>query len=228
MSAPRSRNHRNLALSALALTALAAWPVVGAADDIESQARRARGGAGLRIGTWQVQDLAEPASGSASETASFEGWFQKGLDLHLVLENTVGFWQRKESSTESAPLGFETTRDLDTYLVPTMSALKIYPVTRPSSPLEPYLSAGLGAVMRIQREEVTSTDPLVLPTKATTMATGLGISTGAGIEWNPGGPFGVRLGGHYQWATFSEQATGQRMYRGPGANVGLTYKFRYQ
>jgi opacity protein-like surface antigen len=211
------------------MLSLSAWPREGAAsDDLAALAKRARSGAGLRVGTWQVQDLVDPPSGSSSVTPSVEGWFQKGLDLHLVLENTVGFWQRKESSTEPAGLGFETERENDTYLVPTMSALKFYPATRPSSPLEPYISAGVGPVLRIQRERVTSTDPLVLPTRATTIVTGLGITTGAGVDWNPGGPFGVRIGGHYQWASFGDNASGKRMYRGPGVNVGVTYSFRYQ
>src|SRR5262249_15135317 len=112
--------------------------------------------------------------------------------------------------------------------VPALTAVKMYPVTRPTSRFEPYLAAGLGPVLKIQREKVTSTDPLVLPSDATTIVTGFGIQTGAGIDWSPGGPFGLTLGGHYQWASFGENASGPRMYRGPGLNVGVTYHFRYE
>jgi len=221
--------HQTLTLIAAALLSLTAWPCAGAAgDDIEMRMKRARGGAGLRVGTWQVRDLDEPPTGSSSESPSFEGWFQKGLDLHLVLENTLGFWQRTESSTESGPLGAATRRERDTYVVPTLTALKIYPATRPSSPLEPYVAAGVGVALRIEREQVSSTDPLVPPTDDTTIHTGLGIQTGAGIDWNLSGGFGLTLGGHYQWATFGQNVSGRRLYRGPGANVGLTYRFRYE
>jgi opacity protein-like surface antigen len=219
---------RTLTLT-IAASLLASWPGRSAAGDlIESQASRARGGAGLRVGIWQVRDLADPPSGTASESANYEGWFQKGLDLHLVLESTLGFWQRTESSTEPGPLATETKRDVNTYLVPAMTAVKLYPVTRPSSPLEPYVSAGVGAVMRIQRNQVSSTDPMVLPVDETSIQTGLGIQTGAGVDWNPPGPFGVRLGGQYQWASFGENTPGTKLYRGPGVSVGVTYHFRYQ
>ena len=222
------KNH-TLTLIATALLSLTAWPCAGAAgDDIEMRTKATRGGAGLRVGTWQVRGLDEPPTGTTSESLSFEGWFQKGLDLHLVLENTLGFWQRTESSTEPGALGTSMRRELETYVVPTLTALKIYPATRPSSPLEPYVSAGVGVALRIERAQVSSTDPLVLPADDTTIGTGLGIQTGAGIDWNVSGTFGLTLGGHYRWATFVENVSGKRLYRGPGVNVGLTYRFRYE
>lgn len=222
-------NGRTLIWAAIALLSLAVAPPSHAAgDDVEARTKRARGGAGIRVGTWHVLDLDTPPSGSSSESASFEGWFQKGLDLHLALESTMGFWQRTQSSTESGSLGAVTQREQQTYLVPTLTALKLYPATRPSSPLEPYLLAGVGVVLGIDREQVASTDPLVPVGEFTTLRTGLGIQTGAGIDWNPGGAFGVTLGGRYQWATFGEDVGGQRLYRGPGVNAGLTYRFRYE
>jgi len=229
MRAIRGRNGQTLTWVVIALLSLTVSPSAGAAgDDIEIRAKRARGGAGIRVGTWLVRDLEVPPSGSSSESASLEGWFQKGLDLHLALESTVGFWQRSQSSTESGSLGAETRREQQTYLVPTLTALKIYPATRPSSPIEPYVAAGIGVVLGIDREQVSSTDPLVPSGELTTFHTGLGIQTGAGIDWNSGSAFGMTLGGRYQWATFGEDVRGKRLYRGPGVNVGLTYRFRYE
>jgi len=223
MKVIRGCNARTLTLIATAVLALAAWTRSSASSDFSTEApQRTRGGAGLRAATWQVIDLDD-----VSGITQYEGWFQKGLDLHLVLESTLGYWQHTESSTEPGPLSTETTRELYTYLVPALTAVKMYPVTRPSAALEPYLAAGLGPVLRIQREKVTSTDPLVVPTDETSIQTGLGIQTGAGVEWSPPGAFGLALGGYYQWATFGQNVSGRRMYRGPGMNVGLTYRFQY-
>ena len=215
-----------LTLAATALVSIAASS--HAAENVEDQAKRARGGAGLRVGDWQVVKLSDPASGSASETMAFEGWFQKGLDLHIAMENTIGFWQRTQTSTVSGGLGSETTSEVQAYLVPTLTSLKIYPMTRPSSPIEPYLSAGVGVVLGIVREKVTSTDPLVIPGESVGMHTGLGIQTGAGLDLNPAGMFGLTVGGRYQWATFGEDVGGAKMYRGPALNAGVTYRFRYE
>jgi hypothetical protein len=226
MKANRRGYARTLTLIAATLLALGASPrtsAAGASDYIiEAPPQRARGGAGLRAATWQVVDLDD-----ASGITQYEGWLQKGLDLHLVLESTLGYWQHDESTTTPGPLSTETTRELYTYLVPALTAVKMYPVTGPSASFEPYLSAGLGPVLRIQREEVTSTDPVVIPSDETSIQTGLGIQTSAGLDWRPPGAFGLTLGGYYQWATFGQNASGRRMYRGPGVNVGLTYRFQY-
>jgi len=229
MPARLGRRSRTFMPIVIALVVLASSPSWGAAgDDAETGAKRARGGGGLRAGSWQVDGLDEPASGSASESITAEGWFQKGLDLHLALESTLGFWQRTQSSTETGSLGAETDRELHTYLVPTLTTLKIYPFTRPSSPLEPFLAAGVGVVLGIDQEKVSSTDPLVPSDNSTTFHTGLGIQTGVGMDWNSGSPFGLTLGGRYQWATFAEDVGGQALYRGFVVNAGVTYHFQYQ
>jgi hypothetical protein len=226
MKANRGLNPRALTLIAAAALTLAASPrtsAAGANDFIlEAPPQRVRGGAGLRAATWQVVDLAD-----ASGITQYEGWLQKGLDLHLVLESTLGYWQHEESSTTPGPLSTETTHELYTYLVPALTAMKMYPVTKPTAALEPYLAAGLGPVLRIQREKITSTDPLEIPSDETRIETGFGIQSSAGLDWSPPGAFGLSLGGSYQWATFGQNASGRRMYRGPGVNVGLTYRFQY-
>jgi hypothetical protein len=199
----------------------------GAADtDIELQAKHARQGAGLRFGTWQVRNLVDPAGGSASTSPAFEGYFEKGLDRHLSWESTVGFWRRTQSATEQGTFG-ATQRELNSYLVPTFTALKVHPFTGPSAVIEPYLSAGVGFVLGIDRESASSTDPLGPNGESTRFGTGFGLKTGAGLAWRPGNAFGLSVGGGYQWASFGEDVGGERTYEGFGANMGVTYRFQY-
>jgi opacity protein-like surface antigen len=227
MTANRDRRGRALIAIAASLLMCAALPLWSAADDtVEAGAKRARGGGGVRAGDWQVHGLEAPANGSDSETITVEGWFQKGLDLHLAMESTLGFWQRTQNSTQSGSLGTESRHETNTYLVPTLTTLKMYPLTRPANPLEPFLAAGVGVVLGIDQEKVTSTDPLVPSGTGTTFHSGLGISTGVGMDCNTGSPFGLTIGGRYQWATFGEKVGGAALYRGFVANAGLTYRFQ--
>jgi hypothetical protein len=225
MSDILGRNGRKLmVMCALLLLATGAAPsAAGTVGDLV--ANPIRGGAGLRVGSWNVLDLESPANGSSWESVAVEGWFQKGLDRNLVLENTLGFWQRNLTTTESGSLGEQTDRERQVYLVPTMTAVKLYPVTSNPTPLEPYLLAGVGLALGIEREQVSSTDPLVATGSSTRMQAGLGIQTGGGVEWRSGGPFGLAVGGRYQWATFSESVGGRGLYRGPGFMAGVTYRF---
>ena len=229
MPANRGRTGRTsipIVVAFLTLAAFPSWSTAG--DDIEASTKRARGGGGVRAGDWQVHELEDPANGSSSETITVEGWFQKGLDLHLAVESTLGFWQRIQNSTQPGALGTESRRELNTYLVPTLTSLKVYPLTLPSSPLEPFLAAGVGAVLAIDQEKVTSTDPLVPSGSAAAFHSGLGIQTGVGMDLNTGSPFGFTLVGRYQWATFGEKVGGEALYRGFAANAGLTYRFQYR
>lgn len=223
------RNGRNLVLGVFALVALAAWPTRAMADAGSGLATPAiRGGAGIRVGSWNVQDLPVPATGSTWESVTVEGWLQKGLDRNLVVESTLGYWQRNRTSTETGSLGEETTRELQTYIVPMITALKLYPAGRATGPFEPYLLAGVGLALGLDRENVSSTDPLVPTGETSVIRTGIGIQTGAGVEWNPGGQFGLAVGGRYQWASFSEDVGGKGLYKGPGLTAGVTYRFRYE
>lgn len=228
MSRLDGRHGRNL-LVTIALLSVATWPSLAAAQaGGELMSNPIRGGAGLRVGNWQVRGLVAPANGSSWESVAVEGWLQKGMDRNLVVETTLGFWQRNQTTSEPGSFGSQVDRELQTYLVPMLTALKLYPVTRNSTPIEPYLLAGVGLALGIDREQVTSTDALVPSGDNTAIRTGLGIQTGAGVEWNPGGQFGLAVGGRYQWASFSEAVGGKGLYRGPGLTAGITYRFRYQ
>ena len=211
----------------LALLALVTWPALATAAGIGSPGLASpRGGAGLRVGTWSVQDLPTDPSGSSWESVTVEGWFQKGLDQHLVIENTLGFWQRSQSATEDTGFG-QIEWKTETYVVPMTTALKVYPMSQGSTPFEPYLLAGVGAVLGIDRASATSTDPLVVPADETRVRTGLAIQTGAGLELRTASPFGVMVGARYQWASFAEDVGGKGLYRGPGVTAGITYRFQH-
>ena len=117
------------------LLCLSACPTSGlAADDSEALTRRARNSGGLQGGAWQVADLSAAPGGTDSHTASIEGWFQKGLDLHLAIETTLGFWQRTQTVTQSGTLGTQSQTEMQSYFVPTLTTLKLYPATLPSAP----------------------------------------------------------------------------------------------
>lgn len=223
MATLRATTRRNHALFVLAvlLPAIAIVRVAGAAESSPGRA-----GAGLRVGSWEVRDLTAPAGGDASETANYEGWFQKGLDAHLVMENTLGFWQRTQSWSEAGPVTGQTDTKITSYLVPMMTSLKILPVTRASSPFEPYVSAGLGVVFAVDKQSLSSTDPTVVDGDDVAFQTGFGVQAGGGLDWNTGTPFGITLGVRYQWASFNEDVGGRRMYRGPVFGAGVTYRFQ--
>jgi opacity protein-like surface antigen len=229
MPAIRARNQAFKAIAIILLSVVCSNSLAAANDDPSVQAKRARGGGGLRVGTWQVVGLDEPGAPSSTESVAAEGWYQKGFDLHIALESTMGFWQRTQTVTEVGSVaGTGTERKIQSYLVPTMSTLKLYPATRPSSPLEPYLAAGVGIVLGIDHQDVSTTDPIVAPGTTNTFHTGLGIQTGAGLEWNSPSAFGLTVGGRYQWASFAEDVGGKALYRGPAYFGGVTYRFQYQ
>jgi outer membrane protein W len=227
---PFSR-HRKIGSYAAAVMAvivtLAAVPTRAADDDVEVRTKRARNGGGLRIGTWDVRGLETPSGGSSSEGLAFQGYFQKGLDLHLAWENTIGFWNRKESFTDTSPVGGGATIETKTYVVPTLTALKLYP-TRPSAVIEPYLMAGLGLVLALDRSETSSTDPFVPSSDETALHTGLGLTAGLGLDWKLSRALGLTAGGGYQWVAFGEDVAGDRTYEGIGVHGGLTYRFQYE
>ena len=59
------------------------------------------------------------------------------------------------------------------------------------------------------------------------MLPGVGASLGAGVEWRFSAAFGLTAGGHYTYIQFFEDLAGERLYRGTGARLGMTYRFQY-
>jgi len=206
-----------LALTAASTAAYAADPT----DEVVSGAQRARGGAGLQVSSWQPD---APAGLSHSETAAFQGYLQKGLDMHLAWENTLGYWQRTTSWSETQPLIGTTNHQLQTHLVPMVTALRVYPLTKPGFPVEPFMSAGVGPVLGIQQQRTTGG---LTPGNTTSMLTGLGVRAGAGVDLRAGPAFGITVGGHFESASFGQDMVGDRLYQGWGVDAGLSYRFQY-
>jgi len=206
-----------LALVACASIARAAEPT----DDIAAESQRARNGAGLQISSWQPD---KPAGFQSDQTIAFHGYLQKGLDQHLAWENTLGYWRRTTSWTETQLLG-TTTHQLQTHLVPALTALRLYPVTMASNRVEPYVSAGAGPVLGFQQE--TSSGSLA-PADANTMHAGLGTRVGVGVDVQTSEAFGLTVGWHFASASFGQDMAGERLYTGWGADAGLVYRFQYR
>jgi hypothetical protein len=215
---------RHAWISLLALSLLVA-PALAFAADVAAGASGDRRGAGLRVGRWDVQDLDLASGETANESVLIEGFFQKPLDQNLVIENTLGFWQRTSEYT-STGFGGTTTFENTTYLVPMVTALKLYPMGRSANVVEPYLLGGVGFVLGIDRGQISGNDPVYPAGESTALQSGLGIQTGAGLEWTGNGQFGLAVGARYQWASFADDVGDKGLFKGPGFTAGLTYRFR--
>lgn len=191
------------------------------ADESNTGTERLRNGAGLQMSSWQPD---KPVGLDNTGTLAFQGYLLKGLDLHLAWDNTLGFWQRTSKWSETSILG-TTNHELDTYLVPTITALRFYPLTTPEKLVEPYVSAGLGPVLGVQQQKASGN---LAPTNTTTMVAGLGVRAGVGVDIRSNGPFGVAVGTHFESASFGEDMQGERLYQAWGADFGLTYRFQYR
>jgi hypothetical protein len=217
-------NARNAWIPLLLLLSVVS-PALAFAANVAGGASGDRHGAGLRVGRWDVQDLDLATGETANESVLIEGFFQKPLDRNLVVENTLGFWQRTRDYT-STGVGGTTTFENTSYLVPMLTALKLYPMGHAANVVEPYLLGGVGFVLGIDRGQVSGNDPVYPAGESTALQSGLGIQTGAGLEFNGNGQFGLTVGGRYQWASFSDDVGGKGLYRGPAFTAGLTYRFR--
>ena len=221
MNGTNARNN----FAPLLVLALVVSPALAFAANVADGGGVGRRGAGLRVGRWDVEDLNLAAGETGDESVLIEGWFQKPADQNLVIENTIGFWQRTKEYT-STGIGGTTTFENTSYLVPMMTALKLYPMSRAASIVEPYLLGGVGYVLGIDRGQISGNDPLYPAGESTALQSGLAIQTGAGLEFNGNGQFGLTVGGRYQWSSFSDDVGGKGMYKGPAFTAGLTYRFR--
>src|ERR671914_1803135 len=139
---------------ALAITVLS-QNVIAQTDTLTEQRVKAmRRGAGLRVGMWDVRGLAQVSGARVNESPLFEGYFQKGLDLHLALENTVGVYRREQRLTRPGGIGGGTVEEkVAAYVIPQFTSLKFYPFTRPEQRFEPYLSGGAGGTIGVDDRE---------------------------------------------------------------------------
>jgi hypothetical protein len=192
------------------------------ADSIERRVKRQRQGAGLRVGAWRVTGLTEVSGAEYSTTPAFEGYFQRGLDRHLVIETSAGFWRRSQragSGTGSESIG--------SYVIPLLTALKLYPATGPEQNLEPFVTAGVGFTLGVDDRNTISGGLLGGGGSSTAMIAGVGIKGGGGVEYRLGRAFGFSALAGYQYVRFFEQVGSTRSYKGLTAMGGLTYRFQY-
>lgn len=221
---------RAMASVALGITVLCRDAVAQADTLAERRAKEMRRGAGVRVGVWDVRGLGEVSGARVSESPLFEGYFQKGLDLHLALENTVGVYRREQRITRSGGLGGGTVEEkVAAYVVPQFTSVKLYPFTRPEQQFEPYISGGAGLTIGIDDRENSGSGSLLGGggESGTGFVAGFGLKGGLGIELRFSEAFGAAVGGRYQWVRFFGELAGERTYRGLGADVGLTYRFQY-
>jgi hypothetical protein len=208
-------------LAILALTVV--QPVVAQQkqeSEEEKNARLARQGAGLRAGVWQVKELA-----TGDESAPFvEGYFQRGLDLHLVMESSAGVWRNQQTLRRTGTLGGTTEEEISTYIVPLLTSIKFLP-TKPGAAVEPFIIAGIGFALGIG--ESAGTGGLLASGGGTQMMTGFGAKGGAGVELKLGNAFGATVSGRYQWIKLQENLGSDDTYRGLGFEAGLRYRFQY-
>jgi hypothetical protein len=212
-------------------TAVLSQTVLAQTDTLtEQRAKAMRRGAGLRVGVWDVRGLSEVSGARVNESPLFEGYFQKGLDLHLALENTVSVYRREQRLTRPGGIGGGTVEEkVAAYVIPQFTSLKLYPFTRPEQRFEPYIAGGAGLTIGVDDRENSESGGLLGGggESGVGFVAGFGLKGGLGIELRFSEAFGAAAGGRYQWVRFFGELAGERTYRGLGADVGLTYRFQY-
>jgi hypothetical protein len=202
-------------------------------NDIEAEAKRSRSGAGLRGGSWTLQGHTTPSGATETRTPLFEGYFAKGIDLHLALENSVSFWRLSQKATTSGGglLGGGTsTQVINSYIIPQLTAIRAHPFTRPTAPVEPYLLAGVGLTLGVEDRSGESGGIFgVGGSSGTSFNMGIGGAGGVGVEWHATQAFGLAAGVRYQYVKFLNGSLGGNdVYKGYGFQGGVTYRFQYR
>ncbi|HWO88745.1 MAG TPA: hypothetical protein VNL98_06310 [Gemmatimonadales bacterium] len=189
----------------------------------ERRAQRARSGAGLRLGSWRVSGLAERSGASYSVSPSFDAYWQRGLDRHLVMETGFGLWRREETATSTS--GSET---VGAYIVPLLTSVKLYPFTGPEHSTEPFLAVGAGFTLGVDDRQTVSGGLLGgSGGGGTTMIAGVGLRAAAGVEYRFSRAFGLQAAASFQYVRFFEQLAGERTFKGAQLAGGFTYRFQY-
>ncbi len=190
----------------------------------EQRVKRERSGAGLRVGGWMVSNLANPSGTSSSSIPDFEAYWQKGLDRHLAIETSAGLWHRQQSSGSGT-----TAETVSSFVVPLLTTIKLFPFTGPEQALEPFVSAGVGFSVGLEKDNTVSGGLLGggNANSGLNLVAGLGLRGGAGVEYRFSRAFGLSAALTYQWVLFAQDVGGQSDYKGFGLFGGLTYRFQY-
>lgn len=188
--------------------------------DVERRAHLARRGGGLRAGQWHLNAQQFPSGISASATPELEGYVRSGLDLHLVMENSVGVWRQRQVTSASGGLLGSSSGTVDNYIIPQYTSIVFYPLTAPNDRLEPFVRGGLGFALGVSDPQGGSGGISFTP--------GFGTTGGLGIEWRATDALGLSLSGRYQWIRFFQEFAGFQTYQGPALEAGVTYRFQYR
>lgn len=171
-----------------------------------------------------VSNLNAPSGTTSSSIPDFEAYWQKGLDRHLAIETGVGLWHRTQSSGSGA-----SAETVGTFIVPLLTTIKLYPFTGPEQAFEPFVSAGAGFAVGLEKDNTVSGGLLGGGggSSGLNLIAGIGLRGGAGVEYRFSRAFGVSATVDYQWVPFAQDVGGQSNYKGFGLSGGLTYRFQY-
>ena len=188
--------------------------------ELEHSVQAERRGGGIRVGQWHMNGQQLPSGVSASSTPEFEGYVRKGLDLHVLLENSVGVWRQRLNTSAGGGLLGGGASSTDNYIIPQFTSVLFYPVTKPNDRLEPYVRGGLGFALGVQDPQGGSGGISLTP--------GFGVTGGLGVEWRATEALGLAVSGRYQWIRFFQDFGGLQTYQGPAIEAGVTYRFQYR
>ena len=190
-------------------------------DARENQVRRQRRGAGIRIGSWQVSSLSTVSGSTTSTLPAFEGYWQRGLDRHVVLETSAGLWTRSQRSSSET---------MGSYIIPMLTSVKVYPATDPGAALEPFVMGGVGFTLGIDDRNSAGAGGVLGGSSTgggTLLVPGIGLKAGGGVEYHLGEAFGVAAQAGYQFIRFFQDVANDRTYRGMQVFAGVTYRFQF-
>jgi len=189
-------------------------------SDVVKHAQMARRGGGLRVGPWHLNGR-DASTGSASSTIpDVEGYVRTGLDLHLVLENSIGVWRERQAGAASGGLLGSSGTENDAYIIPQFTSIVFYPMTAPNDRVEPFLRGGLGFALGIQDPQSGGGSISFTP--------GFGLTSGLGLEWRMTEALGLTVSTRYQWIRFFQEFGPQQTYQGPVVEAGISYRFQYR
>ncbi len=228
------RLHVASLLALLASAPLAAQGTTAAKPDslteAENRARLARKGAGLTVGTWDLRGIEPPAGVEVSTLPMISGWFRKGLDQRLAMENGIGVWRREQRVPPSGGIGGSAGETVQSWVIAQTTALRLFPFTDAGARFEPYVLGGAGVTLGIDDRETEGGGVLggAAGGAGVGIVPGFSLEGGAGAELRLGESFALTGGARYQWTRFLDDFGGERTYQGPVYEVGFSYKFRYR
>lgn len=198
--------------------------------EAESRARLARRTAGLTVGHWDLRGIEPPSGVEVSTIPMISGFFRKGLDARLALENGIGVWRRVQRVPATGGLGGTAAEEVQSWVIAQTTAIRFYPATDAGAQFEPWLLGGAGFTLGIDDRETDGGGLLGGSAGGSGMhiVPGFSLQGGVGAEWWLGETAALNAGLKYQWTRFLQDFGGERTYQGPVYELGFTYKFRYR